>query len=116
MNARIVGLSFLTLLCGCSSLPQDDGRPTSDAIAPDIAVREQGLLICELAGRDSIVRVLASDAGTRYTLCDQNGKPIATNLDSAALAALRPDLDPRHMQADGSFDLYIADEAMAGEP
>jgi len=110
MNARCLNV-ILALAClgGCSSLPREDGSPTSDAISPDIASREHGLLVCELSGRDAIVRVLASEAGTRYTLCDVDGTPIAVNLDGAALAAIRPDLDPRHMQADGGFDLMMTD-------
>lgn len=116
MNSRALGLfCSLAFLAGCSSMPQDDGRPTSDAVTPDIAMREQGLLVCELVGRDSIVRVLACESGTRYTLCDSSGKQIAANLDSDALTALRPDLDPRHMQADGSYDLYMVDEYLVDE-
>jgi hypothetical protein len=107
----VTALAVLSLLAGCSILPQDGGRPCSDATAPDLAAKEQGLLICELAGRDSVVRVLASNAGTRYTLCDERGSPIATNLQGAALAALRPDLDPRRMHADGSFELMMVETA-----
>lgn len=111
MNAPALGLlTCISFLCGCAGTPKDDGLPTSDAASPDIAVHEQGLLICELTGRDSIVRVFAGDGGTRYSLCDRVGNPIATNLDGDALTALRPDLDPRRLHADGSFDLMLTDQ------
>lgn len=72
-------------------------------------MRDQGVVICELAGRDSIVRVVACESGTRYTLCDELGAVIAANLDGAALAAMRPDLDPRRLQADGGFEVMMVD-------
>jgi hypothetical protein len=111
---HIVGLfTIVGLAAGCSSLPINDDKPVSDAGSADVAVStpeaDAGIVICELAGRDSIVRVLASDSGTRYTLCDERGSVIAANLDCERLAAIRPDLDPRHMQADGSFELMLTD-------
>lgn len=109
-----VSLGFLAaigLAAGCASLPCEEGRPTSDATMPDVAVVDVGVVICELSGRDSIVRVLAWDAGTRYTLCDVEGSVIAANLDGPGLAALRPDLDPRRLQADGGFELMMVDHA-----
>ncbi len=70
---------------------------------------DQGIVICELAGRDSIVRVMACESGTRYTLCDVVGGVIAANLDGAALAAMRPDLDPRLLQVEGGFEVMMVD-------
>jgi hypothetical protein len=69
-----------------------------------------GIEVCELVGRDSIVRVLSTDAGTRYTLCTLDGSSVAENLDASGLARLRPDLDPASMQADwGRGPLMLMD-------
>lgn len=99
------------LVAGCASTPPDGGRPTTDATMPDVAMLDQGVIICELAGRDSVIRVLANESGTRYTLCASSGEVVAANLNGSQLAAQRPDLDPRRMQADEGFELMMVDRA-----
>jgi hypothetical protein len=64
------------------------------------AVAPAALKVCELVGRDSVVRVMATGEGTRYTLCTLDGSAVANDLDAAGLAKLRPDLDPAAMRAD----------------
>ena len=111
---RIAACAFAAVLAGCASAPEKDGRPLTDAESRTTASRGgTGIEVCELVGRDAIVRVMASDAGTRYTLCTLEGATIASDLDAAGLARLRPDLDPESMRADwGKGALMLMD---AGE-
>jgi hypothetical protein len=91
----------LAVSWGCVA-ERPEGAPVSDASAGDIAAAmvDQGVVVCKLVGRDSIVEVRAAEGGTRYTLRDEAGTLVAANLDADALARIRPDLDPRSMQAD----------------
>jgi hypothetical protein len=94
--------SILVTLGGCASIQHDDGAPAADATPDDVACAslDQGPVVCRLVGRDSIVEVLAGNDGRRYTLKDAGGALIASNLDATGLAQIRPDLDPRRLQAD----------------
>lgn len=110
---RLLAVSTaVSALCGCASIPQDEGRPLSDGedrttVSADGSM---GIEVCELVGRDSIVRVLTSQTGTRYTLCRLDGSTVAADLDAKELARLRPDLDPAAMQADwGQGPLMMLD-------
>lgn len=104
LTLRRVGgfAAVIALLCGCASERPGEGDPVTDATTGDVAAAPspQGALICKLVGRDSIVEVIAADDGTRYTLRDERGTLIAADLDAGGLARLRPDLDPRMLQAD----------------
>jgi hypothetical protein len=98
---------------GCASAPDQDGRPLTDAESrTTAAANSTGVEVCELVGRDSIVKVMASAGGTRYTLCSLDGAILARDLDAVGLARLRPDLDPESMQADwGRGPLMLMDRA-----
>ncbi len=97
---------------GCASACHDEGRPVSDAESWTTAqVSSPGVKVCELVGRDSIVQVMSTEMGTRYTLCTADGEMVASNLDASGLAKLRPDLNPESIQADwGRGPLMLADE------
>lgn len=89
---------------GCATL-QDEGRPLTDAESATVAVSGPvpGVLVCELVGRDEVVQVRATGAGTRYTLCSLDGQIVERDLDAAELSRIRPDLNPDGMQADWGF-------------
>ena len=108
MPRSAILVSMALVVSGCATVKEDPGRPLTDAESQTTAMSSTstptGFEVCELVGRDSIVRVLSTDAGTRYTLCTLEGAPIAENLDASGLARLRPDLDPKSMQADEGHD------------
>lgn len=108
----------MLLLSGCATVQEEPGRPVTDAESKTTAMATPvatpmaapGFEVCELVGRDSIVKVLSTDMGTRYTLYTLEGASIAADLNAEGLKKLRPDLDPESMQADwGRGPLMLMD-------
>ena len=95
--AWVLFITVARLIVPQSSQAADGPEGTLGAV---VAATPVGHDVGTLVGREFVVRVFATPAGPRYTVCRPDGTVLRENLDGAALAATFPTLDTLSKQAE----------------